>query len=118
MKKYLVFFLFLASIFYVSVAFSEDINPANNTANTTSTKQEPKWKTTNIPVTNDKYKEYDLDSSGYLEPQETKKMLRDKYNRVDFDRQIDMDIVRDYDTNDDGVLDPREAEDIVRDTSY
>lgn len=76
------------------------------------------WKYKNYLVKSPYEMEFDSDSDGWLEPDESRRALRQKYDDIISGRGtgVDMDLVREYDANGDGAIDAREAEEIREDT--
>jgi hypothetical protein len=72
------------------------------------------WQYTNYPVKTELDKKYDIDSSGFLEPNESRRALKDKYEMVQTTGEtgVDMDLLREYDANGNGAIDAREAQEI------
>jgi len=64
-------------------------------------------------------KKYDLNGDGWLDQQEAKKLLKDKYEiiKTKGEAKVDTNIEEGYDTNEDGVIDSEEAEAIKEDAN-
>ncbi|MBU1925909.1 MAG: hypothetical protein KKB82_08335 [Candidatus Omnitrophica bacterium] len=62
-------------------------------------------------VNNAVEKRYDADGNGWLEPGETKEMLKDKYRLIQTNGRAKVDTPAEaaYDTNSDGIIDVQEA---------
>jgi Ca2+-binding EF-hand superfamily protein len=75
------------------------------------------WKDTRHSVTTPAEKRYDNNQNGWLEPEEMKKILSDKYAAIKAQGQakVDTDMEFGYDTDTDGVIDSKEAEELKKD---
>jgi hypothetical protein len=107
MKK-IIFLVFLASLCFMAFyTYAENIQ--KETA--------PNWQSTNYPVKNQYEKEYDADSNGFLEPSESKQLLKDKYEmmRTTGETGVDTDILQQYDADSNGSIDAREQQEIDSD---
>lgn len=61
---------------------------------------------------------YDINSNGWLEPEEVRVMLRDRYMLIKKNgmAKVNTEIEQEYDTNGDGIIDSTEAEALKQDT--
>ncbi|MFC1621274.1 hypothetical protein ACFL2G_03110 [Candidatus Omnitrophota bacterium] len=62
-------------------------------------------------------RKYDINSNGFLEPEEVKAMLKDKHLLVKTNgkAKVDSEIEQGYDTNNNGMIDKNEAKDMAED---
>jgi len=62
-------------------------------------------------------KKYDKNKDGWLEPEEVKELLRDRYILIKTEgkAKVDSAIEAEYDENEDGIIDPKEAKNINED---
>jgi len=69
------------------------------------------WRHANSRVNTEVEKKYDVNADGWLDPQETNAMLKDKYTIVQTNgkAKVDTGIEAEYDANADGVIDAAEA---------
>lgn len=76
------------------------------------------WKVVNHPVTTDIEKQYDINSNGWLEPDESRELLKDRYEYIKQHNWAgaDFDLMQEYDATGDGTVDVLEAEAIREDT--
>lgn len=60
---------------------------------------------------------YDTNGDGWLEPDEVKELLKDRYTLIKTSAQakVDTEIEAEYDTNNDGIIDANEAKDLKED---
>lgn len=70
------------------------------------------WKHKRAKVNTPIEAKYDTNGNGWLEPDEVKEMLKDRYALIKTHgkAKVDTEIEKGYDTNDDGILDATEAE--------
>jgi hypothetical protein len=102
-------------IFVCGRIFAEE--KAAVTAGVEVKRSEPDWKTKGCVVETKAQMVYDLNGNGWLEPDEAKKYLNDRYHKIFnyADTGVDSDLLRAYDTNANGAIDPREAQAIRED---
>lgn len=76
------------------------------------------WRHGRSRVNTELEKKYDKNSNGWLEPEEIREMLKDKYALIKTNGQakVDSELEEEYDTNNDGVIDSSEAESLKEDT--
>jgi Ca2+-binding EF-hand superfamily protein len=69
------------------------------------------WQHTRSKVNTPVEKKYDKNGNGWLEPEEAKEMLKDKYTLIQTQgkAKVDTQLEKEYDTNSDGVIDKLEA---------
>lgn len=90
----------------------------NNDGEITHFDKRQQWKFKNYPAKSPYEMEFDSDSNGWLEPHESRKALKQKYDDIMFGKGtgVDMDLVSEYDANGDGLIDAREATEIREDS--
>lgn len=75
------------------------------------------WRYASSRVNTALEKKYDSNSNGWLEPNEAKKLLEDRYAQIKKQgkARVDTELEADYDANDDGIIDAQEAKDLKED---
>lgn len=76
-----------------------------------------KWRHKKMKVNNKFEKKYDSDSNGWLNPSETKVMLKAKYSLIKSNGKAKVNTAaeEEYDVNEDGILDVSEAKKLKED---
>ena len=76
-----------------------------------------KWRHEHCNVNTPLEKKYDENGDGWLQPQETKEFLKDRYTLIKTNGKaaVDSPIEKEYDTNEDGIIDAQEAEALKED---
>jgi hypothetical protein len=75
------------------------------------------WVKNRARVNNPVEVKYDKNGDGWLEPAETKEMLKDRYEviKTDGKAKVNTAVEAQYDTNNDGILDAKEAHEMLED---
>lgn len=75
------------------------------------------WIKSRAKVSNAVEAKYDKNGNGWLEPAETREMLKDKYELIKTNgkAKVDTPTEAEYDTNKDGIIDAKEAEAMFKD---
>jgi Ca2+-binding EF-hand superfamily protein len=75
------------------------------------------WRHARSRVNTELEKKYDANNNGWLEPEEVKELLKDRYALIQTQgkAKVDTEIEAEYDSNGDGIIDTQEAKDLKED---